>query len=524
MRRFFLLSSLLCLVVALPVCAQQQGLLFSRGDRAALLEGISHDSLLSRSYAALLSRADKAVSDGIQVPVPRDPAGGYTHARHKQNYLDALDCGIAWHITGDTAYAAHVRDMLLRYAAMYEKLPLHPARIKGHPAGKIFWQNLNDCVWQVYMIQAYDCIGDFLTPAERQKIERHLFYPVVHFLMVDNPEVFDKVHNHGTWSDAAVGITGYVLHKPEWVRKALHGSALDDSTGFLAQINRLFSPDGYYTEGPYYERYALMPFMLFAMAIQRYEPSMHIFAYRDSVLIKAVRTCLELTYDRHFFPVNDAIRAKTYVTEELVYGVDIAYAYGHGMNDLLSIAEKQGSVLVSDIGLKTAAAVAAGKAAPFAFRSAWFRDGAGGRQGGIGVLRYQDGDNNFCAVLKATTLGMGHGHFDKLNLLVYDNGHEIVPDYASARFINIASKEGGRYLPENNSWAKQTIAQNTVTVDETSDYKASEKTAGEKHSYLVYFGKENEAHILSCADTTAYPGITLQRTLVLLNPPPPMPP
>ena len=32
--------------------------------------------------------------------------------------------------------------------------------------------------------------------------------------------------------------------------------------GFLANLEEPFSPDGYYTEGPYYQRYAMYPFLM----------------------------------------------------------------------------------------------------------------------------------------------------------------------------------------------------------------------------------------------------------------------
>ena len=43
---------------------------------------------------------------------------------------------------------------------------------------------------------------------------------------------------------------------------------------------------------------------------------------------------------------------------------------------------------------------------------------------------------------------MGHGHFDKLHWLYFDNGREIISDYGAARFLNIEAKYGGHYLPE----------------------------------------------------------------------------
>lgn len=538
---------------------QHPNLLFKPGDQAALRLGVKQYPLFKASYEKLEKKARQAMKSGIVVPVPKGQDGSFSHNQHKKNYMDALACAVSYHISGDTTYGGYVRDLLLAYTALYEDLPIHPDHVPGHAAGKIFWQNLNDCVWQVYMIQAYDCVYDMLTPAQRSNIETHLFTPIVHFLMVDNKAVFDQIHNHGTWNDAAVGLTGYVMGRKDLVNKAIYGSNLDSKTGFLAQINTLFSPDGYYTEGPYYQRYALMPFMVFAMAIQQYQPDVQIFKYRDSLLNKSVNTCLQLSYNKHLFPFNDDIKDKTYVTEELVYGVDIAYNYGHQNPGLLQIAQDQKALLVSGLGLRMAQDIAQGKTTPYDFKSAWYNDGADGKKGGIGVLRHNNkaAKTNFAAAIKATSLGMGHGHFDKLNLLVYDNQQEIIPDYGSVRYINIASKEGGRYLPENNSWAKQTIAHNTVTVDQTSNYKGKRKAGEDKYSYLVYQNLAGSAtavqknaqsdpankarakqgakanlkeqqkvklksgaatyQVISCADTTAYSGVKMQRTIILLS-------
>jgi len=50
-------------------------------------------------------------------------------------------------------------------------------------------------------------------------------------------------------------------------------------------------------------------------------------------------------------------------------------------------------------------------------------------------------------------------------------------------FLNIEAKYGGHYLPENNKWAKQTIAHNTVVLNESSqfngDWHESQKIAPE---------------------------------------------
>ena len=80
---------------------------------------------------------------------------------------------------------------------------------------------------------------------------------------------------------------------------------------------------------------------------------------------------------------------------------------------------------------------------------------------------------------------MSHGHFDKLSILFYDQGREIIQDYGAARFLNIEQKFGGRYLPENNTYAKQTIAHNTIVVDEESQFNGKMNQSQAHHSEKI---------------------------------------
>jgi hypothetical protein len=78
---------------------------------------------------------------------------------------------------------------------------------------------------------------------------------MVNYFLEEHLSEFDRIHNHGTWMTAAVGMVGYALNDKDLIGKSLHGSSKKDEGGFLAQINLLFSPEGYYVEGAYYVRY-----------------------------------------------------------------------------------------------------------------------------------------------------------------------------------------------------------------------------------------------------------------------------
>ena len=209
-----LVTGTFCLIFSLNATAQQHpGIMMTKKNVAAIRKGIQTYPLLKTSYAKVKKNADLALVSPILVPVPKDAGGGYTHEQHKKNYTNILNCGIAYQVSGQQKYADYIKNILLKYAAEYEKWPVHPKAKQGHQAGKLFWQSLNDFVWQVYTIQGYDLAYDGIAAADRKQIEDHLFMPILKYFTVNCASTFNLIHNHGTWDLAAVGMTGYVLNK-----------------------------------------------------------------------------------------------------------------------------------------------------------------------------------------------------------------------------------------------------------------------------------------------------------------------
>lgn len=469
--------------------------------------------LLSSSINDIKFRIDGKINDTIDVPIPKDAGGGYTHEQHKRNYTMMYESGILYQIYKDKKYAELVKNTLMKYASMYSKLPLHPVK-KSSYRGKLFWQGLNESVWLVYTSQAYDCIYDYLTQDERDYIENGLFKPMVKFLAVDNEKTFTRIHNHGTWSVAAVGMISYVMGDMQMAKNAISGPQGYSKAGFLAQIDELFSPDGYFVEGPYYQRYSLQPFITFALAINNNEPERKIFEYKNGVLVKAVTTLLQMTEDNgDLLYLNDCLE-KNWKTTELVWGVDIAYSLTKDKT-LLSIAKEQGVVMISKEGAEVSKDI--NKALPFEHHSINISDGPLGKNGGIGILRTKNNGSTTSLVMKYTSQGMGHGHFDKLSYTLYDNNNEIVKDYGAARFLNIEPKNGGHYLYENDEYAKQTIAHNTLVVDKKSHYNGSLKIGSKYSSSFYSFSGDGNDKMISAVDTNAYEGVKMHRTMFLLS-------
>ncbi|MDE0451274.1 MAG: alginate lyase family protein [Gammaproteobacteria bacterium] len=490
--------------------------------------------LFDATVARVKAEVDAEIELGIDTPIPKDLSGGYTHERHKRNFLVLQQAGALFQILEDEKYAVYVRDMLFRYEAMYKDLPLHPQQ-RSYARGRLFWQCLNDSNWLVYVSQAYDAIHDWLSEQERQTLEQNLFRPFADFISIESPQFFNRVHNHSTWGSAAVGMIGLVMEDEELVRRALYGiedynrgvGATDDDggfirvegqrAGFLANLDAPFSPDGYYTEGPYYQRYAMYPFLVFAQSLHNVRPDLNIFEHKNSVLLKGVDALLSLSdADGEFFPLNDAQKGMSYRSRELVTAVDIAYHVGGRDAKLLSIAEEQGQVLLDDAGFSVAAAIRDGRAQPYEKSTINLTDGHDGRQGGVAVLR--QGDEDLTLVFKYTAQGLSHGHYDKLSFSLYEKGDEVLQDYGMARFVNIGQKGGGNYLAENSTWAKQTISHNTLVRNETSHFEGRYEIGSEHHSELQFFdASDNGVQVVSAFEDDAYPGTVMQRTMALIK-------
>ena len=136
--------------------------------------------LLKQSYQDTKNEVDRWLSLDVDVPLPKDPAGGYTHEKHKANYMLMFNSGILYQLTNDARYASLVKKILLKYAKLNPTLKKHPEATSSSP-GHIFWQALNDANWLLYTGMAYDLVYNGIPANERKLIEEGAFKPEVEF-------------------------------------------------------------------------------------------------------------------------------------------------------------------------------------------------------------------------------------------------------------------------------------------------------------------------------------------------------
>lgn len=137
--------------------------------------------------------------------------------------------------------------------------------------------------------------------------------------------------------------------------------------------------------------------------------------------------------------------------------------------------------------------------------------------GGFAVLRQNAADPMAPAVnLAYGPYGSGHDHPDRLHFDLYGRGEILCPDAGSWGYDN----------PMHVTWANQTIAHNTLTVDEVSQEPQGTSTGvfqAEKGDQRVFgvlrlFHPGTRAKVVRATCDTAYEGVTMDRTLCVVGP------
>ncbi|MCC7492223.1 MAG: heparinase II/III family protein [Fimbriimonadaceae bacterium] len=137
--------------------------------------------------------------------------------------------------------------------------------------------------------------------------------------------------------------------------------------------------------------------------------------------------------------------------------------------------------------------------------------------GGFALLRANPADPAAPAVQVAYgPYGSGHDHPDRLHLTVYGAGRILAADAGS----------WGYDKPDHVTWARQTVAHNTVVLDELSQQPQGSSSGvfvGERGDQRVFgelrcWHPGKQFQVLRTTCTTAYPNTLLDRTVAVAAP------
>lgn len=485
---------------------------------AALRQQWGQPGLMGRSIAALQSFLAPYLDQTCDIP-GHGEAGSYAHNQHQLNYRVCETAGTLFQITGEQRYAACASNLLSRYADCYLQLGFQKAK-NTNPAGRIFHQILNENMWLLSMSIGYGCIKETLTPTQREHIETQLLRPAVVMMTELYAHDFATIHNHGLWGVAAVGTCGLVIGDDHYVNMSIEGLAGDcTSGGYLAEISLLFAPSGYYIEGPYYHRFAMRALLTFAEALHTHRPELDIYNFKNQAIRTTIRALVSTAYPNGRLPaLNDSSQTMGIHDDGLLIAAAVYNARYGDEPAIHALARQQDKVWVhpAALGLAASADALQSDAPPF-WPSVELNEGPQGDKGAQGFLRAKAVDGDITQVcMNYGQHGMDHGHFDTLGITLFNRGDEVLREYGFARWLNVEPKFGGRYLPENKTWARHTLAHNTVVVDQQSQNNGDRKRADGVHGLTHFFVGDGPVQAMSAFANDHYAGIGMQRSVFLV--------
>lgn len=385
--------------------------------------------------------------------------------------------GLVYQVTGDARYAARAREILLAYANKYADYPLH--NTKGEPkvgGGRIGAQSLDESVRLIPICQGADFIWDTLSEDDRSTIANKLLLPAVKEVIIPHKL---GIHNIQCWKNSAVGLVGLLLGDQELIQEAIYNA----DSGYGTQLKKGVMPDGGWWEGAwgyhFYTVSALWPLTeaarncgiqlygdklksMFDAPLKFAAPDLTLPAFNDSgpVNLKASAAIYELAYSRFGNPAYLQLISPGQRKSD--------YALWFGRDDL------------PEPPVRT-----------------W--TGQDYPQAGYAVLARGKGEKATWLCLKYGPHGGGHGHPDKLSFVIYARGHMLALDPGLARYGT----------PIHQGWYRQTIAHNTLTVDEASQTAAEGK--------CIAFGSEKGIDYAVADAGPIGEGISFNRTAAMLH-------
>ena len=389
----------------------------------------------------------------------------------------ALTEALAFRLTGEHKYAEKGAAILMAYADKYLTYPMHDNKNGESQFGaRVYSQTLDESIWLIDLAWTYDLLRDtdLFTPAERTHIERDLLYASAMTVTRANMGPTDNIQ---TWILGAETAVGFTLGD-----KTLVDKAIDGPKGLREQM-KTFVNDGFWIEGAWgYQFYALRPIEFMALMCNKAGVDLW---QQEPNIGGLLASPLGVMFPNGMLPAfNDSHEVNLYEEAPLY---EPAYT-ALGNPDFAAIDEhadrdNRNAFLfgVPSIG---GAQMPKPKSAVFP-------------EAGYATLRAPEGD--LTEIMKFGPHGGGHGHFDKLNEVIFAKGETMSVDPGSHYYG----------IPIHASWDKMTVAHNTVSVDEAVQKPATGK--------LLNWQAEQEFTTVTADAGPVYDNVNLQRTSILTS-------
>ncbi len=393
----------------------------------------------------------------------------------------AVDLALVYALYGHEEYARAAGEILLDYADFY------PEHIRDKEKKRIMWQSLDEATFILKPAQAYELIRDagVLSEDEKRHIEEDWLRPTALFLRGERK----TIHNIHCWYNAAICSLGLLLDDQELVDFAVEGP----EAGFRQQIEKGVQEDGFWYEGSFgYHFYTIMAMQnLIISALNN-----GIDLAEELQVVKRMFLAPMLMADAQFVvpPTNDSGLGNLMNYVSLYEIATHLFPRENSFPDFLAYTYE-------NTGRHRAMREALFYGRDELPRGERVEAGSANFTGvGLAVLRKLAGGSEKYVMFDYGPHGGGHGHPDKMNIIISGMGQVLAPDTGTA----------GYGLAVNKSWYRQTLSHNTIVVDRESQ----KPTQGE---LLGFHADGGDVQWVSAKAGEAYPDVNWQRTVFLAD-------
>jgi hypothetical protein len=441
----------------------------------------------------------------------------------------------AYALSGEEKLARKVAEILLAYADVYSTYPVTGSK------GRATDSTLGESPWAINMATAYDLIynSHTLSDEDKSRIEENLFRPCAEVLRICNHRTKG---NWRSWAFAGLGVVGFCIGEKDYIDEALNGyrSTSGELTryGFAQQVAESILADGIFFERSLgYHFYTLSAYVQLAEAARHSGVNLwniRITGNEEDAGADAEREWgqtgeknLKMMFDAPFYYVFPDLTGAAVADSHTFYlspNMQYELAYRAYKDDkyawLLNQAEQPRRPRY-DIGMMWFSPdVPSGefdlrRDAKFALNGAHRNACTLFPSAGYAILRESTAEDATCVLMTYGKYGTGHDHPDKLHISLYGRGKIVAPDAGSLGYGN----------REHLTWANQTVAHNTVTVDEVAQYPQGTRDSiwaadsEEKPSvgHLIFFHTGEHLKAMRADCDNAYEGVILDRTVALMD-------
>ena len=398
-------------------------------------------------------------------------------AMHSAFIAGARDMGLMWRLTGRRQYAEAAIRILRWYAEHYADFPPGPG-----PAGRgrVQAQSLTECTWLLQVMSAADLVRNAMDPETDRRVAEDLIRAGANWIR----KFRFGIHNIQCWHNACYAAAGYYLGDRKMVLEAREGPL-----GFREQIEKGILSDGFWFERSLgYHEYTLSALIAHCEVARNAGEPLDTLGRLPAMFTAPLR----LAFPNLAPPsLNDMGYATSRINPR---PLEIAAAWhkdrlaARALRRLLDLGASRANLTAWKYGEKLP------DLGPYRPPGSLNLEGMG-----LAVLRRGAGARALCAMLEYGEHGGGHGHPDKLQLIVYGLGRPLCPDLGTTAYGN----------PMHKGWYKTTPGHNTVVIDGRS--------MARKSGRLLCFQTGSDADAAVAAADAVYPGRRLTRKILLAD-------